>query len=41
MKKILDFTDKIQKKAKMKELNDLTGHGLVDSELDRLYLQAI
>jgi len=31
MKKIIEFTDNIERKAKMKELNDLNSYGLVDS----------
>ena len=41
MKKIIEFTENIEKKAKMKELNVAYGQGIADSELDALYLQAI
>ena len=36
-RKIIEFTERLEKKAKRKEQNDPTG-GTVDDELDGLYL---
>lgn len=41
MKKILEFTDRIEKTAKRKEQLNKIGSGGVDDELDALYLEAI
>lgn len=41
MKKILEFTDRIEKTAKRKEQLSKIGSGGVDDELDALYLEAI
>jgi hypothetical protein len=41
MKRILEFTDKIEKTAKRKEELHKISSNLVDDELDALYLEAI
>lgn len=41
MKKILEFTDRIEKTAKRKEQLSKISSGGVDDELDALYLEAI